>query len=77
MSYVWFKLITCRSLVLIAAYLDIILQKIKSTPSEPNSGVIGVIDGTHKSPRKEARSIHQQEEGRLLERPGSTKTQTG
>ena len=24
-SYVWFKLITCRSLVLIVAYLDIIL----------------------------------------------------
>ena len=46
-SYVWFKLITCRLLVLIAAYLHIILQKIKSTPSEPNFGVIGVIDGTH------------------------------
>ena len=50
-SYVWFKLITCRSLVLIAAYLDIILQKIESTPSEPNSGVIGVIDGRHKKIR--------------------------
>ena len=36
-SYIWFKLITCRSLVLIVAYLDIILKKIRSMPSEPAS----------------------------------------